>query len=164
MTPAGATPARVDAAEIIATWFGIGRLPWAPGSWGALAALPFAWIIGWLLGPLVLLAAAIALFIVGWWAASRMSRRSAVKDPGSIVVDEVVGQWLTLVLAPPDASAYAAGFLLFRLFDIWKPWPIGWVDGTLAGGFGIMADDVIAALYAAVALVLLLLVLGKPLA
>ena len=158
--PASAT--RLDATEVIATWFGIGRMPWAPGSWGSLAALPFAWIIAWLFGPLALLAAAIALFVVGCWAAAEVSRRSAAKDPGAIVIDEVVGQWLTLVLAPPDASAYAAGFLLFRLFDIWKPWPIRWADRTLGGGFGVMADDVIAALYASVGLVLLLLLLGEP--
>jgi phosphatidylglycerophosphatase A len=158
-----ADPPPFHPAAVIASWFGVGYLPWFPGTWGSAAALPFAWAIAWLFGPRALLLAALALFFLGWWAAGRVVRQSAVKDPGSIIVDEVVGQWLTLALAPRDPAAYAAGFVLFRLFDIVKPWPARWFDRNLHGGFGVMADDVAAGFYAATALLLLLLALGQPL-
>lgn len=158
-----AEPARLSPAFVIATWFGAGLLPWAPGTWGSLAALPFAWLIAWLLGARALLVATAALFFIGWWAAAQVARASGIKDDRSIVVDEVAGQWLTLAVTPPDAVGYCAGFLLFRLCDIAKPWPARWIDEHLSGGFGIMADDIVAGFYAATALVLLLLVLGKPL-
>ncbi|MGO8914424.1 MAG: phosphatidylglycerophosphatase A [Stellaceae bacterium] len=155
-------PARFHPAPLIATWFGAGLLPWFPGTWGSLAALPFAWAIAGLFGARALLIAAAGLFFIGWWAAHRVARDSGVADPGSVVVDEVAGQWLTLVVTPPDALSYVAGFLLFRLCDIVKPWPARWIDRHVHGGFGIMADDIVAAFYAATALLLLLLVLGKP--
>ena len=153
MTASAASPsAATTTASWIATWFGVGRLPFAPGTWGALAALPFAWIIAWLFGARALLIAAALLFVIGWWAAARVSRASGVEDAGSIVVDEVVGQWLALVVTPPDPLAYLVGFVLFRLFDIAKPWPVRWLDKNLAGGLGVMADDVAAGVYAAILL------------
>ncbi len=158
----GAVPLRFDAATVIGTWFGSGLLPLAPGSWGSLAALPFAWAIAWLFGAPALLVAAALLFLIGWWAAGRLSRDTGAKDAGAIVVDEVVGQWITLAVAPRDITAYVAGFVLFRIFDIAKPWPAGWADSHLSGGFGVMADDVVAAIYALAALVLFLLLTGKP--
>jgi phosphatidylglycerophosphatase A len=153
---------RFHAAALIATWFGSGRLPWAPGTWGSLAALPFAWAIAWLFGERALLIAAAIIFVIGWWAAHRVARDSGVQDPGSVVIDEVAGQWLTLAVTPPGWVAYLAGFLLFRLFDITKPWPARWLDRHVGGGLGIMADDIAAGFYAATALLLLLLVLGRP--
>lgn len=143
-------------ATLIATWFGVGRLPWAPGSWGSLAALPFAWAIAGLLGPSALAIAAALLFVIGWWAAEQVTRASGVKDDGAIVVDEVAGQWLTLSVAPLDPLAYLAGLLLFRLFDIVKPWPARWADRDLGGGLGVMLDDIIAGAYAAACLFILL--------
>jgi len=132
------------------TWFGSGLLPWAPGSWGSLAALPFAWgFVAYGGGPGTLALAAVALFAIGCIAAESAVREKPLADPGWLVVDEVAGQWLTLLAAPLDVTAYGAAFLLFRLFDIWKPWPVSWADRKLTGGFGIMADDVLAALYAA---------------
>jgi phosphatidylglycerophosphatase A len=151
-------------APVIASWFGVGRLPWAPGTWGSLAALPFAWAIAALFGSRALLLAALALFLLGWWAAGRVVRLSAAKDPGSIVVDEVAGQWLTLVVTPPGVVPYVAGFLLFRVFDIVKPWPARWIDQHVGGGLGVMADDIVAGFFAATALLLLLLLMGRPLA
>jgi phosphatidylglycerophosphatase A len=148
--------------QLIATWFGAGLLPWAPGTWGSLAALPFAWVIATLLGAKALFVATVLLFFIGWWAAARVGRASGIKDAGAIVVDEVAGQWLTLAVTPADAGAYAAGFLLFRLFDITKPWPARWIDQHVGGGLGVMLDDIVAALYAAAALALLLVILGKP--
>jgi len=158
------SPAPFHPAQVIASWFGVGRLPWAPGTWGSLAALPFAWVITWLFGPRALLLAVLALFLLGWWAAGRVVRLSAVKDPGSIVVDEVAGQWLTLVVTPPGVVPYVAGFLLFRLFDIVKPWPARWIDQHVGGGLGVMADDIVAGFFAATTLLLVLLLMGRPLA
>jgi phosphatidylglycerophosphatase A len=157
-------PAPFHLALVIASWFGVGRLPWAPGTWGSLAALPFAWAIASLFGQRTLLLAALALFLLGWWAAGRVVRVSAAKDPGSIVVDEVAGQWLTLVVTPPGVVPYVAGFLLFRLFDIVKPWPARWIDQHVGGGLGVMADDLVAGFFAATALLLVLLLMGRPLA
>ncbi len=137
---------------VIATWFGCGRLPWAPGSWGSLAALPFAWLVARYAGTPGVLAAAAALFAVGWWASDAVARRTHIKDPRFVVVDEVAGQFLTLAFVPADFLLYGAGFVLFRLFDIWKPWPASWADRELSGGLGIMLDDIFAALYAALVL------------
>jgi phosphatidylglycerophosphatase A len=142
----------MSAARLVASWFGAGFLPWAPGTWGSLAALPFGWAIqyyggrGWLLG------ASTAVFLIGWTAAARVTRGGGDRDPGWIVIDEVVGQWLSLLALPLDLAGYAAAFLLFRTFDIWKPWPIRQVERSCGGGFGVMIDDVLAAIYALIVL------------
>ena len=139
---------------LLATWFGCGLLPIAPGTWGSIAALPFAWLIHMKIGPVGLAIAAIILFFVGVWAADIYAREVGETDPSQVVIDEVVGLWMTLALAAPlDPLFYAVGFLMFRICDILKPWPVGWADQRLKGGFGIMFDDLIAAVYAAVALV-----------
>ena len=155
----GQPPARLPfwhPACLLATWFGAGLLPKAPGTWGSLAALPFAWVIHARLGLIGLAAATAGLFVVGWWAASVYAGRShGGPDPGPVVIDEVAGQWLTLLAAPLDWRFYAAGFLLFRAADIWKPWPVRWADRRLKGGLGVMLDDALAAAYAAAALYLL---------
>lgn len=148
-------------ALLIATWFGCGLLPGAPGSWGSLAALPFAWAIAWAGGAGALLGAALLLFFLGWWAAGIAAAAFGAADPGAVVVDEVMGQWLTLAAAPLDPRAYAAGFVLFRLFDIVKPWPVRWADRRIAGGLGIMLDDGLAALYAAAILLIGRVILGR---
>jgi phosphatidylglycerophosphatase A len=139
-------------AAIIATWFGTGFFPLSPGTWGSLAALPFAWGIRAITGPAGLAAAALALFALGTWAANRVIAKSGLHDPGAIVVDEVVGQWLVLAAAAPRLWAYGVAFLSFRLFDILKPWPVGWADRNVGGGFGVMLDDLLAAVYAVLVL------------
>jgi phosphatidylglycerophosphatase A len=139
-------------AALVATWFGTGLLPWMPGTWGSLAALPFAWAIRSYGGAAGLAIAALLAFLIGWWAAARIAAASGKTDPGFIVIDEVAAQWLVLVAAPLDPRAYAAAFLLFRLFDITKPRPIDRVERRVAGGLGIMLDDVVAALYALIIL------------
>jgi phosphatidylglycerophosphatase A len=139
-------------ASLLATWFGAGLLPVAPGTWGSLAALPFGWAIATLFGPPALLIAAAIVFCVGWWAAAQVGRASGVADQGSIVIDEVAGQWLTLAVVPPSAAAYVLGFLLFRLFDITKPWPVSAAERSIPGGLGVMADDIVAGIYAAILL------------
>ncbi|EKE77666.1 phosphatidylglycerophosphatase A family protein [Oceanibaculum indicum] len=142
-------------AYILATWFWVGRIPKAPGTWGSLAALPFAWVIADAFGPLALLIAAALLFPVGCWASAAYAEGIGRKDPGSAVIDEVVGQWMVLAVMPHDPLAYAIGFALFRLFDIAKPWPVSLADRKFTGGFGIMADDVLAALYGMMAAALI---------
>jgi phosphatidylglycerophosphatase A len=140
---------RPDPATMLATWFGVGYAPVAPGTWGSLAALPFAWGIAALAGAWALAPAAALLFLAGWAASNRVVAAGQDSDPQIIVVDEVVGQWLTLAVVPPSLGAYAGGFLLFRAADILKPWPASWADRKVGGGLGVMLDDVLAALYAA---------------
>jgi phosphatidylglycerophosphatase A len=127
-----------------------------PGSWGSLAALPYAWALRSLGGVTALAAAVAVVFALGWWASGRVARASGEHDPGFIVIDEVAAQWLVLLAAPLDWRAYAAAFLLFRIFDITKPWPARRVERRVAGGLGIMLDDVVAAFYA-----LALLLIGE---
>ena len=145
-----------DPAFLLATWFGAGLLPKAPGSWGSLAALPFAWGLAWLGGPTLLLTAAVLVFVLGLWASARYSEAVGIHDAGPIVIDEVAAQWLTLAFAPLEPLAYLLGFVLFRVADVAKPWPANWVDRRVGGGLGIMLDDVVAAIYAGGALMLLL--------
>jgi phosphatidylglycerophosphatase A len=135
-------------ALVLGTWFGAGLLPVMPGTWGSLAALPCAWAIRSLWGVAGLAIAAAFAFAVGCWAAGMITNRSGVKDSAAIVIDEVAAQWLVLLPAPLDPVPYAAAFLLFRIFDIWKPWPVRWADRRVYGGFGIMLDDLLAAAYA----------------
>ena len=146
---------------IIATWFGSGLLPKAPGTWGSLAAIPFAYVISIYTCPYALVFGIVALFFIGIWVSDRIEESAQIKDPGFIVVDEVVGQWIALLPLPflynilyPDSyhlyfaiiSAFA--FFAFRVFDIWKPWPVNYADKNIPGGYGIMFDDVIAGMYA----------------
>ena len=142
-------------AVLVATWFGAGFLPVTPGTWGSLVALPFAWIIQGRWGAPGLLLAAALVFAAGCWASSVVVRSSGVKDPGSIVVDEVAAQWLVLATAPRELWLYAAGFFLFRVADILKPWPASWADRRVPGALGVMLDDVVAAVYAGGILALL---------
>ena len=130
---------------MLGTWFGAGLLPVMPGTWGSLAALPCAWVIHGLWGVAGLAIGATIVFAVGCKDASH---RSGVKDPGAIVIDEVAAQRLVLLPPPLDPLSYAAAFLLFRIFDIWKPWPVGLADRRVHGGLGIMLDDLLAAVYA----------------
>lgn len=139
-------------AGLLATWFGSGLLPKAPGTWGSLAALPFAWIIQYYSGAIGLSVATIIVFAIGWWAAHVFEEKAGVKDPGAVVIDEVAGQWMVLIPAGLDPLLYLIGFGLFRLVDIFKPWPACWFDQNVHGGLGIMLDDVVAAIYAVLAI------------
>lgn len=139
-------------AGILATWFGSGLLPKAPGTWGSLAALPFAWVIQYYTGWMGLAVASVLVFIIGCWAASVFEEKAGVKDPGAVVIDEVAGQWMVLIPAGLDPLLYLIGFGLFRLVDIFKPWPACWADKNVHGGVGIMLDDVLAAIYGLLAI------------
>jgi phosphatidylglycerophosphatase A len=147
----------------IATWFGSGLLPKAPGTWGSLAAIPFAYLFSIYTCPYAQLFGITVLFFIGIWASDKIEESAQIKDPGFIVVDEVVGQWMALLPLPflytiIDTNSFylysvpiaVAGFLAFRLFDIWKPWPVNYADKNIPGGYGIMFDDVIAGMYALV--------------
>lgn len=142
-------PALSLVAKLLATWFLVGRMGVAPGTWGSLAALPFGWAIMAIGGGDWLAVAAAGLFVLGIWASERYATEIAAKDPGSVVVDEVVGQWIALIPATLAVDQYVVAFLAFRAMDIIKPWPAGWMDRRLSGGLGIMLDDVIAGIYAA---------------
>ncbi len=139
-------------AHILATWFGTGLSPIAPGTAGSLAALPFAYVISYYLGIIGLGIAISIIVAVGFWAAHLFSKRTKSEDAGPVVIDEVSGQWLTLLLVPADILFYAIGFVLFRIADIVKPWPISWVDRRIKGGLGVMLDDILAGGLAAIIL------------
>jgi phosphatidylglycerophosphatase A len=145
--------------RLIATFFYVGHLTPAPGTWGSLAALPVAWVIHELGGPWLLVAATVLALIVGWWATAAETKGHDDHDPSEIVIDEVVGQWIALF--PVSLGAAMAGqsitdlwpgivvaFLAFRLFDIWKPGPVGLADRQ-EGPMGVMLDDIIAGFLAA---------------
>ncbi len=134
----------------LAFGLGSGLAPIAPGTAGS--ALGLLLFIPALYAPLpVQLGIILISFFLGVWVSDRVARHMEVKDPGGIVWDEFVGMWITLLWLPSLIWLVPA-FLLFRLFDIWKPWPVRVVDERLGGGFGIMLDDVIAGLYALAAL------------
>jgi phosphatidylglycerophosphatase A len=139
-------------ARLLATWFGAGLAPKAPGTWGSIAALPFAWAIQSWGGSAALVLAATLLLLAGWAASERLVSVSGIKDPQIIVVDEVVGQWLTLACGPVSIPAYLVGLLLFRAADITKPFPASWADRRVEGGLGVMLDDVLAAIYSGLGL------------
>ncbi len=202
-------------ASLIATWFGIGKIPFAPGTFGSLGAIPVFALSHYLLcfakdessfNYLYLLFLAI-LFIIGQLASKAYMQKTGKYDPGEVVIDEVVGQLLVFFAAfsafapfigvydvlygsaseysqqatieslhelfstPAFLASYAAigvpaylvSFILFRIFDIWKPWPIGWCDRNIKGGFGVMFDDVFAAIYAIIALYVIVLALPMAL-
>ena len=138
----------------LAFGLGSGLLPGAPGTWGSLATL-LVYLLFVPVDPLVLAGICVVLFIAGIWICGDSARRIGVHDHGGIVFDEGVGMLLTLIVAGPYPYWMFVAFLAFRIADIWKPWPIRDVDHSLSGGLGIMLDDVLAAIYAALAVVLL---------
>ena len=148
-TPGSITGNRL--AALVATVLGIGYSPLMPGTLGSLAALPLAYVVMGF-GPLALWATTLVVTVVGTWAAGRFCELTGKHDNQRIVIDEVAGYLLTLALVPRTAANLILGFLLFRLLDIAKPWPIGVVDRRVKGGFGVMADDLLAGLIAAVVL------------
>jgi len=151
--------------RLIATFFLVGLLKPAPGTWGSAAAIPFAYALHVIGGFPALAMATVLVFAIGWWATAAETRGKDDHDPSEIVIDEVVGQWIALW--PLSAGlwwmgadawvfpypGWIAGFLLFRLFDIWKPGPVGWADRR-DDAYGVMMDDLIAGVMAAVFVVI----------
>ncbi|WP_370229970.1 phosphatidylglycerophosphatase A [Cognatishimia sp.] len=151
--------------KFIATVFYVGYLRPAPGTWGSLAGVLLALAIQVFGGFPALAVATVVVFGLGWWATAAMTRGGGNHDPSEIVIDEVVGQWIALFVVSygswsmglPALAMYPgwiAGFLFFRLFDIWKPWLVGWADRR-GDALGVMLDDVIAGVFAAIAVTLL---------
>mgnify|MGYP001627900600 CR=1 FL=1 len=148
-----------------ATWFYSGKSPKAPGTAGSFAALPFGWAIWMYGGDSILIVASILIFAIGVWVAHQYSHLLGIHDAGEIVIDEVVGQWMCLLVIPLgggwiDILWMLAAFVAFRFFDIIKPWPIRWVDRRVGGGFGIMFDDVLAAAFAMITLAVFVHLIG----
>ncbi len=147
--------------KLVTTVFGIGLLPGAPGTWGSMAALPLAYGLHYLGSFPLLAVATLMVFIIGLWAATIETKGREDHDPAEIVVDEIVGQWIALFPlsaglwlgnAEPSIFPYPGwivAFLGFRFFDIVKPWPVSWADNKLSP-MGLMLDDVIAGLLAAI--------------
>jgi phosphatidylglycerophosphatase A len=152
-------------AQMIGTIMGVGYIRPAPGTWGSLVALPWAWLLHVIGGLPLLMLAIVVGFFKGWWATARMTAGQDDHDPSEIVVDEVIGQWIALL--PLSYAAWSmeisilamwpgwiAAFALFRLFDITKLGPIGWAD-RMNTPLGVMLDDVIAGLFAALGVLVL---------
>lgn len=133
---------------LVATWFGTGRLRPAPGTIGTLAAIPLGYAIMALSGPAGLCTAAVLLLVAGTFAADNYGKKSGTVDDQSIVVDEAVGVWIAALPAGTDFFLWIVAFFLFRIFDIWKPWPASFFDNRSKGGFDVMMDDVVAGIYA----------------
>jgi phosphatidylglycerophosphatase A len=147
--------------RLVASFLGAGFLRPGPGTWGSLAALPVAWALHSLGGFPALAAAILLALALGWWATGHVLRSETDPDPDWVVIDEVAGMWIALLPVSLGAShagvpvlalwpGWVVAFLAFRLFDIWKPGPVGWADRR-GGTPGVMLDDVIAGVLAALA-------------
>jgi len=143
----------------IATGLYVGMIPKAPGTWGSLAAL-LPWLLIRDLPLPTYLAVLAAIFVVGFFAAGSAEKILDQPDSGAIVIDEILGMFITLTLAPAHPAAWLLGFIFFRIFDIAKPFPVSWFDQHIHGGIGIMMDDVAAGLYALLCLQLSWLLVG----
>jgi phosphatidylglycerophosphatase A len=143
-------------AAAVATGFGSGYSPIAPGTAGSLVGLLLFWPLR-SLPPAFQVGAVAGCFLLGTAAAASVARRAGTPDPGIVVVDEVVGMWTSLLFLPFTFFTAAAGFVLFRVMDVWKPYPARQLE-DLPGGWGIMADDLMAGVYANLALRVALLV------
>ncbi len=138
-------------AHIFAFGFGAGAIPFAPGTWGTLVAVPFCLLLQYLSAPQYV-AFLVLTFLLGVWLCQVAGKNLGVSDHPGMVWDEMVGYWIAVALVPPHWTWWLAAFVLFRIFDIWKPWPIGELDRRLHGGLGVMADDAVAGIFAGVIL------------
>ncbi|MFM2482269.1 phosphatidylglycerophosphatase A [Celerinatantimonas sp. YJH-8] len=134
--------------HLCAIGFGSGLAAKAPGTWGTLAAVPLMAILSYLTSPWIFTLLLVVGFIWGVWCCNAASRVMGVHDHGGIVWDEFIGLGITLIAIPLSPWSLLSGFIFFRIFDIWKPWPIRWFDRSVKGGFGIMIDDVCAGIIA----------------
>ena len=142
--------------HLLALGFGSGLAPKAPGTFGTLAAIPLFYLISGLEWPFYLAITVLAA-IVGVWICDESANRLQVHDHPAIVWDEIVGYLVTMFMVPVTFEWISIGFILFRFFDILKPWPISWFDKKMQGGLGIMMDDVVAGIFAAVIIQLMML-------
>lgn len=142
-------------AVFIATVGYCGYFPVAPGTIGSAAGLAAYLLVWWAQSPIVEIGLILALFLAGVWAGTTAERYFGGIDPGPVIIDEVVGMLITLAFIPVGVSGAVAGFVLFRIFDVIKPFPAGRLE-RLHGGFGVMADDAMAAIYANISLRILI--------
>lgn len=137
---------------LLATWFGCGLINPAPGTWGSIGAIPPALAIFHFLGFWPFCIAILIVTPIGFWATAKYEAASSIHDNKQIVIDEVVGQWISLLpvfyFLGMNWLFIALAFALFRLFDITKPWPISHFDKNVAGATGVMVDDIIAGIFA----------------
>ncbi len=140
--------------NFLAFGFASGLAPFAPGTFGTLAAIPLYVLMQDLSLP-VYLFVVLLITLSGIWICDKASKSLGVHDHPGIVWDEFAGYFVTMIAAPSGLPWIVAGFLLFRLFDIWKPWPISWLDKKVQGGLGIMVDDIVAGIFALIMLQLL---------
>jgi phosphatidylglycerophosphatase A len=140
-----------DPVHILAFGFGTGLAPFAPGTFGSLPGILLFWLT-MDYGLYVQLGVALTITLAGFWICGESARRIGVHDHGGIVWDEIVGMYVTLLAAPVSLTGWVLAFVLFRIMDIVKPWPIRDLDHRIDGGVGIMLDDLAAALYAAILL------------
>lgn len=147
-------PPLTDIRILLATWFGSGYVSKAPGTIGSLMALPFGYLIADRFGMIGLLGCVVLVTLIGISVSNAYMAQADEHDPGPVVIDEVAGQWLAMmpIAAMLTWQGVLAAFILFRIFDIFKPWPISWVDRQVPGGLGVMLDDVLAGGAAAVCL------------
>ena len=136
---------------LIATGFYSGYLPKAPGTWGSFVGLLLFFLLH-TLSLEIYLAVVAGIFVIGTFAAGEAEKIMDRKDPGLVVIDEIVGILITMIAIPATPLAMALGFVLFRIFDIWKPFPIRLIDQRFHGGLGIMLDDIVAGIYSLVIL------------
>ncbi len=149
-------------AHFIALGFGAGLVPFAPGTFGTLVALGLCWILQLALAPLVIALLAAPLFLLGIWACERTGRALGAIDDGAIVWDEVVAFLPLAAFASASVALQLVALALFRLFDVWKPFPIRQLEKRVPGGFGVMLDDVLAALYAYLSFLLIAPLITRP--
>jgi len=145
-------------AHFIALGFGMGLAPKAPGTFGTLVAFPLCWLLGLFLHPLAIAFAAIPLFFLGVWACDVTGRHLGAADHGAMVWDEIVAFLPLAAVASASIALQVVAFALFRLFDIWKPFPIRELEKRVKGGLGVMLDDVVAAFYAYIAFAVFIVV------
>ncbi len=147
--------------HLLAFGFGSGLSPRAPGTMGTIVAVPLYLLMVHFLSPYSYLALIIVTFVIGIYLCGRTAKDLGVHDHGGIVWDEFVGYWITMFMVPLTWYWVLAGFILFRLFDILKPFPIGWLDRKVGGGLGIMVDDVLAGAYAAICLQIIIHLISR---
>ncbi len=145
---------------LLSSWFGVGRLPLAPGTWGTLGAVPLVLIISYF-GPVPAVISLAVIIPLAVWTSGISQKLIKKDDPPEVVIDEVAGYFVTVFLLPFSWWSFILGFLLFRFFDILKPFPIGMIDKKVRGGIGICLDDIVAGVYANIGVRIIMLVIGN---
>ena len=135
----------------LALWFGCGLMRPGPGTWGTIGGLPFGVLLLVFGGLYTLIPALVILLPIGWWACDKFEQITGEHDAGAVVIDEVAGIWITLLFAVPTGISVVLAFVLFRIFDVLKPWPVSYFD-RMKGANGVMADDLVAGLLAGLCL------------